>query len=121
MAMDQRFRWADRLHQRQEFRRAIRQGQRFSASGLILWVYREPVDARGPRLGLAIPRTYGNAVSRNRLKRLLRETFRLHKHELPTGADLVFSARPSTASWRYQTLEPLVLQLWTKAGLISKA
>ena len=70
-----------------------------------------------PRLGLAIPKAYGNAVARNRLKRLLRETFRLHKAALPRGVDMVFSARPSLEKPRYQTIEPLVLKLWTLAHL----
>lgn len=44
------------------------------------------------RLGLSVSRKVGNAVVRNRWKRLIREAFRLHEHELPAGIDLV--ARP---------------------------
>ena len=50
-------------------------------------------QAAAPRLGLAIAaRVVGNAVSRNRIKRLVRESFRLHQHELP-AVDIVVSAR----------------------------
>jgi ribonuclease P protein component len=46
------------------------------------------------RLGLAIAvRTAGSGVARNRLRRLVREVFRLHQHELP-AVDVVVSARP---------------------------
>jgi ribonuclease P protein component len=46
-----------------------------------------------PRLGLSIAtRTFGNAVARNRIKRLTRESFRLNQHSLPP-VDVTVSAR----------------------------
>lgn len=51
----------------------------------------------GPRLGMAIARkAAGNAVQRNRIKRLVRESFRLNQHAL-TAADFVVLARPGVA------------------------
>jgi len=118
--MDNRFRWADRLHYRREFSAVFKKGRRYTSSGLVLWVYKDPeASARGPRLGLAITRETGNAVQRNRVKRLLREAFRLNKARLPQGVDLVFLSRTAFPKVRYQTLEPIVKGLWQKAHLIS--
>ena len=113
------FRRDERLHRKCDFKRVLREGRRFSASGLTIWILRrEETEAPGkPRLGLAIPKAYGNAVARNRLKRLIRETFRLNKSGLPPAIDMVFSARPSLAKPRYQTIEPLILKLWSLANL----
>jgi ribonuclease P protein component len=118
--MDNRFRWSDRLHHRREFTTVFKNGRRFTASGLVLWVYKDPESSeRGPRLGLAITRESGNAVQRNRIKRLLREIFRLNKSTLELGADLVFVSRTPFPKVSYQTLEPIVKTLWQKAHLIS--
>jgi ribonuclease P protein component len=112
-----RFTWNERLHRRGDFSLVIKTGRRFSTQGLVIWVYRHTGSDQPPRMGLAIPRAYGNAVARNRLKRLLREVFRLNKAALPRGADMVFSAGRMPPRLRFQTVEPLVKLLWNKAGL----
>ena len=54
-----------------------------------LTVFAAPNPGGGLRVGLSVSRKHGNAVLRNRIKRLLREAFRLSRHELPEGLDLV--------------------------------
>jgi ribonuclease P protein component len=118
--LDQRFRWDERLHRKSDFTRVFKEGRRFGTSGLTMWSCRLIGEGAGhrPRLGLAIPKAYGNAVARNRLKRLIREAFRINKAKLPPGVDIVFSARSALGKPRYQTIEPLVLKLWTQAKLL---
>jgi len=59
-----------------------------------LTVYAIPNALGHPRLGLSVSRRVGNAIRRNRVKRLLRDAFRLLQHDLPAGYDLVVVVRP---------------------------
>lgn len=68
---------------------------RASAGDAWITLHAAANEADHPRLGLVVSRRVGNAVCRNRWKRLLRETFRLTQHELP-ALDLVCIARAAT-------------------------
>ncbi len=81
-------------------RRMIRKGDferafeaRCTASDRLLVLYVLPNDLDHPRIGLAVGRRHGNAVQRNRLRRLLREAFRLEQHNLPAGFDYLLVPR----------------------------
>ena len=59
-----------------------------------LTVYALPNNLGHPRLGMSVARKVGTAVRRNRIRRLIRESFRLLQHDLPKGYDLVVVVRP---------------------------
>lgn len=54
----------------------------------------DPIQTPMPRLGISIGRPVGNAVKRNRIKRLLREAFRLMQHDWPGPFDVVLLIKP---------------------------
>ena len=57
-------------------------------------VYGQTNGLPHPRLGMSASRKLGNAVLRNRWRRLLREAFRLSRRQLPPGVDLIVIPRP---------------------------
>src|SRR4051794_16817554 len=59
-----------------------------------LMIYAKPNALSHARMGISISRRVGSAPKRNRIKRLLRESFRLMQHDFPRGYDLVIVVRP---------------------------
>jgi len=89
------FRHRDRLHGREAFA-AVRAARCRKNAGP-LSVLAMPNGLEHLRLGLTVSRRVGNAVTRNRIKRRLREAFRLGRHAWPTGLDLVVIVHPHEA------------------------
>jgi ribonuclease P protein component len=107
-----------RLRRKREFDAVYAHGRRFGNSFFGVTARANGTD--GPRLGLAVAvKTAGNSVERNRIRRLIRESFRLQQHQIP-ALDLVVSARlrargAVSAELRAQ-LEPLWQEVRTKCG-----
>ena len=96
----------ERLKRRSDFRRCVRQGARAAGDYVVVYVAANELGVT--RLGAGSTRRLGNAVARNRAKRLVREAFRLSKADLPTGVDMVVVPR---IPWSHPTLEKVKTDL----------
>ena len=85
--MSARFRDEDRIRKQADFDR-VYHARRYAADALLI-VNGEANGLAYSRLGLSVGRIVGNAVVRNRWKRIIREAFRLSREELPKGLDIV--------------------------------
>jgi len=112
--VDQRFPKSHRLLRGGEFRRVY--ARRQSVADATLVVYGCENDREHPRLGLSVSRKVGNAVVRNRWKRVIREAFRLERPNLPGNTDLVVTPRRGADA----SLEPVRQSLQRLAQRVAK-
>jgi ribonuclease P protein component len=110
---------AMRIKQGRDFSRVRQEGQRLVYGCLIANWRKLPADS-AHRLGVVTSGKIGNAVVRNRARRLLREAFRLHQYEFTQPVDLVLVARASIVGKAFAAVEKDFLTTVRKAGLLSQ-
>lgn len=93
----------ERLRRRSEFSALFQSGKRIHSEYLTVILSTNSSGMR--RLGLVVGKKVGKAaVRRNRMKRLLREFFRLNKHRLPASQDILIVARKDFSFMKYRDL-----------------
>jgi len=79
-----------RLKSQRDFRSVYGRGKRASGDWVTVVVWpRRAGEVEAPRLGLSVSKDHGGAVRRNKLKRVLREAFRLERERMPQNCDVV--------------------------------
>jgi ribonuclease P protein component len=106
-----------RLKQSRDFARVRREGRRQACGSFIAnWQVLPPGSAT--RLGVITAKKLGNAVIRARARRVLREVFRLHQHDLDLPIDLVLVAQRPLVGEDFGAVETAFMTMLRKAGLL---
>ena len=109
-----RFTRSERVKRSEEIRNLFKNGERITIHGAKLFLI--PNNLEKNRIAFALPRNYGNAIKRNRCKRLSREAYRKLKAQLQTGFDMIFLVYPGSDS--YQKRCAMFYTLVQKAGIL---
>ncbi|MBV1818775.1 ribonuclease P protein component [Clostridium cochlearium] len=104
-----------KLTQNKDFRVVYRKGKSYSNELLVLYVYNTKNDYT--RFGISVSKKVGKSVVRNRVKRLIKESYRLNCHKIKKGYDLIFIARTLSSNKNYTSIENSLINLVKKAGL----
>ncbi len=111
---------ARRLRHSRDFARLRREGQRL-AHGCLAANWQRQAAGAPTHLGVITSGKLGNAVVRNRARRLLREAFRRHQHGLAGPVDLILVARQSIVGRGFPEVERDFLATMRRAGLLKSA
>ena len=104
----------ERILKRVEFNNLKLHGKRHHTKNFTIIIY--PNGGDSTRLGIIVSKRMGKSVTRNRIKRLIREFFRLHKHEIPKGYDVLIVASKENDTLNFAAIQEEVGNLLIKNG-----
>ena len=96
------------LKDNKSFLRCYRKG-RFTASNIVV-AYYCPNGTPFNRMGITAGKKQGNAVERNRIKRIIRAAYRLNEEKFPLGYDIVFVGKNNISSMKTQDIESFIVK-----------
>lgn len=105
----------EKIRKNKEFRFVYNRGKSFSNYLLVLYVLKNGKNVN--RLGVSVSKKVGKSVIRSKVKRLIKESYRLNANKIKIGYDLVVIARVASNNKSYGEIESSLLNLFKKAGL----
>ena len=99
-----------------DFRRAYARGKSYTNPALVMYVRKN--RAGSCRIGITASKKIGNAVQRNRARRVIREAFRQIKLPLKSGFDIVFVARTKTVFKKSTEIYDIMLPMLKDAKVV---
>ena len=106
------------LKKNSDFRRLYAKGKSVVTPYMVLYCRRNSLGVN--RLGYTVSTKLGHAVVRNRVRRRLREIYRLNARKFKPGYDIVVVARSRSVGAPYQKLEAGFLNACGKLGLLEE-
>lgn len=110
--------FTDSLRKNEDFKNVYHSGKYCADKKLVLHVKKNGTNRN--RLGISVSKKVGNSVVRHRIRRLVKESYRLNENSMRSGYDLVFSARAGAKDCTYFEIESVLLRLLEKQGIRSK-
>ena len=101
--------FTESLKSNRDFQVVYKNGKSFANKYLVMYVLENGTDHS--RLGISVSKKVGNSVVRHRVKRLIKESYRLHEGIFNSGLDIVIIARQGAATVGFFEVESALLHL----------
>ncbi|WP_188695558.1 ribonuclease P protein component [Pullulanibacillus camelliae] len=105
------------LKKNQDFQHVFKKGQSTANRQFVIYVLKQREQAYA-RVGLSVSKKIGNAVTRNRIKRYIREGLRHYENRFSTGIDCVIIARKPTSELTYWEMLKNLKHVLKKSDLL---
>ncbi len=109
-----------RLRNRADFSRVYRHGRSFANHQFVVYWFQKK-DIEQFRMGVSVNKKVGNAVVRNRMRRVVKEIVRHHAEEIVPHIDMIFIVRKGALTLSYQELEKSILHVLRKSSLLKRS
>lgn len=112
-----RFKKEERLQTSADFKFVFTKGKSFANQFLIIYVLKK---GAGRRIGFVVSKKIGKAVVRNRVRRRLREIYRINKYKFKSGIELVVIARPGIIELDFEGIKRYFFALCQRAKVMTE-
>ncbi len=101
--------FTDSLKKNDDFQNVYKSGKSYGNKYLVIYTLKNDTDRN--RLGISVSKKVGNSIVRHRVKRLIKESYRLHENMFNSGLDIVVIARKESNACDYASIESALLHL----------
>lgn len=108
-----------RIKKNNDFQFVFKQGKSIANRQFVIYILKKP-NQENFRIGLSVSKQIGNAVTRNRVKRLIRETFKQLQDHIPNEYDFVIIARRPTANMDFYSIKGSIIHILKLAKILPR-
>ena len=109
--------FTERLKKNSDFQIVFKNGKSRANKYFVMYIRKNGLSVN--RIGVSVSKKIGNSVVRHRVKRLVKESYRLCEHMFDSGSDIVIIARKGAEELDYKSTESSIIHLFKLHKLIS--